>query len=513
MLKNLSLIFLLILSASVSAQNNSDSLYFYNQSLNNLNIDHKSNTYLLSNPISKLGSVELFYNNYSGGYKPVQQAQKNTLVGLYTEGINKFGKFTTSGYFGFTKTWQDSLIWSTKGLEEDHQPYYYGSIKSGSFERIKYNLGGNVSYNLIKDKLYIGGGTNFMYNNSTRSTDPRPEVNSYNIIITPEATYRFKNQYVGLKAKWGYGTEETSISFKNNDFKLSTNGYPDRVNYLIMGYGLYKNNQGVSKPLKRLDKYYGLGLDYILQLSALKLKISLNYDNSKEDFYQDLDNSTNRAYVGLYDTDNLGFSLYADHQTKNTNSQLILKYANQNSNDINTIFYAINYRYIQNIGDIKYLIHFNKNEKTSTELGTSLTYKKVEKNDFATDHLVNYSWLEPTISGALYILPNANHKFYMGLEIGYRKPLSSNLHVDASQENLFTNWIVYPDYTFNTSSAYKVSSEFKYITNKILKQFKTGFSAKASYYTKDKVYQTFSTSKLGLGDNLINVNFSFKLYF
>ena len=58
-----------------------------------------------------------------------------------------------------------------------------------------------------------------------------------------------------------------------------------------------------------------------------------------------------------------------------------------------------------------------------------------------------------------------------------------------------------------------MNDKFKHLKLKILKQFKTGFSAKASYYTKDKVYQTFSTSKLGLGDNLINVNFSFKLYF
>ena len=512
-MKKIFFIFLLSLSVRAYGQSIADSVFFYNQSLNNINIDQKNTTFLIGNSINRLGAAQLFYNNISGGYKKAQQAQKNTIAGLRTEGINKFGRFVTSGYFTFIRTWQDSLAWSTKGLEQDDQPYYYGSIKAGAFERIKYNLGGNLSYNIIKDKLYIGGGINFMHNSSTRSVDPRPEVNSFNISINPEITYHIKKQYIGLKAKWGYGTETNTISFKNQDYKNSTGGYPDRVNYLLMGYGTYNNNQGVTQPLRRLDKYYGLGLNYSGQINSLKLKTSFGYEHQQEDFYQYLENSTNRAYVGYYDTDFLNMYLQFDQEIGSTDNQLSLSFDNQNSNDLNAIFYAINYRYKQNLGTFTYLIHINKNQRLSSEFGFNAVYNEVGKSDYSTAHFLKYSWVEPSLSYALYYLPNKNNKFYSGLELGYRKPKSSSLNIGPNQENLLTYWIAYPNYSYDTSSAYKISGELKYITSSILKQFKTGFTAKTTYYKKDKTYNIFDKAKTNLGNDLLSFNLSINLYF
>lgn len=511
-MKKLVFIFLLSLSATVYAQNSADSVYFYTQSLNNLSIDQQNSTFLISNSIDKTGSAQVFYKNISGGYRTAQQAQKNTIVGLNTEGINKFGRFVTSGYFRFTRTWQDSLAWSTKRLEQDDQPYYYGSIKAGSFKRIKYNLGGNLSYNLIKNKLYIGGGATFMYNSSTRSVDPRPQVNSFYISITPELTYKVKNQYIGLKGKWGYGTETSTISFTNDDYRNSTGGYPNRINYLLMGYGTYKNNQGVSQPLRRLDKYYGLGMNYSGQISSLKVKTTFNYEHQQEDFYQYLENSTNRAYIGYYDSDLINYYVQLDQEIGNLNHQLCLDVNEQNSNDINAIFYAINYRYKQDLKSLKYLIHINKNQKLSPEFGVNAIYKAVKKSDYSADHMMSYSWIEPAINAALYYLPNQENRFYTGIEFGYRKPRNSSLAIGPNQENLFTYWIVYPNYSYDTSSAYKLSGELKYITTNILKQFKTGFAVKATYYKKDKTYNLFEKTKTNLDNDLLNINFSINLY-
>ena len=503
-----------MLSFRAFSQSLNDSSYFYQQAVNSLNTYQANNNFLINNNLNRLGSAKLFYQHNEGGYKPVQQAHRTTLAGVFTEGINKFGRFASSGYFGFTRTWQDSLSWSTKGLEEDDQPYYYGSIKAGNFERIKYQLGGNLAYNLIKDKLYIGGGTKFLYNSSTRSVDPRPEVNTFNITVTPELIYRIKSQYFSIKAKWGYGTEISTISFKNIDYKLSTNGYPDRVNYLIMGYGLYKNNQGVAEPLRRMDKHYGLGFNYSASINKkVKTKAYFDYEHIQKDFYQTLDNSVNRAYTGFYDTDLLRFFLQTDYQSGHINHQFLMNYSNQLSNDINAIFYAINYRYKQNLAQVKYLVHFNKTKKLSPEFGVNAVYKQVAKTDYSTAHYVDYTWLEPTVSAGVYYIPNKANKFYAGLGIAYRKSLEGSLSVGANQQNLFTYWIAYPDYSYHTSSAYKIGGELKYVTSNVLNQFKTGLSVKADYYQKDKIHAFFQTAKTNIGNNLLRVDLSLNLYF
>lgn len=512
-MKKLVIIFLILLSVKAFAQNAADSSYLYQQNADNLMLSQQNSTFLIASPIVRIGIAQFYYRNISGGFRPVQQAQKNVNAGVYSGGIHKFNRFSTTGYFSFNRTWQDSLAWSTKGLEQDDQPYYYGSIKPGAFERQNYKLGGIMNYNLIKDKLYIGSGVTYEYNVATRSVDPRPQVNSFKLILNPEIVYSFHQQYFGLTAKWGYGTERTSIGFKNGDFKNSTTGYPDRVNYLIMGYGLITNNQGVSNPLKRLDKYFGFGANYSGTFGNYNFKSSISYNNIKEDNYQDFDESVNRAYLSYYDTDLVSMFFQIDKKGNRSTQQLSVGYSNQNSNDINIIFYAINYRYLQDLVDFKYLLKFNNQKKFSPEIGLTSSYKKVEKTDYATAHFIDYARLETVLLGNTYFELNKAEELAIGLGVGYRKPLSSHISIPETQQKLFTQAVVFPDYTYNTSSAIKLTGKINYINGKIFKQFKTGISANFSYYNKLESKYLFPTADKQLGSRLFDGSLALNLYF
>jgi len=513
MLKQIIFVILSVLSVQVFAQDRTDSTFFYVQSVNSLNLAQANATFLLAGNFQKLGDASVFYKNYSGGYRTTQQAQKTVNAGLSSSGINTFGRFKVSGYFSFTRTWQDSLAWSTKGLEQDDKPYYYGSIKAGSFERINYQLGGVFSYNLIKDKLFLGGGAEYKFNNTTRSVDPRPDVDTYSLKISPEIIYHFKDQYLGIRTKWGYGTEVTSIGFKNLDYANSTTGYPDRVNYFIQGYGLFSNAQGTTEPLRKLEKSYGLGLNYAGRLSNYKINASLNYQNQKEKFYQLLANSLNRNYLGYYDTDLLEANLQIDKQNTNYRSQLFISYSNQKSNDLNTLFNAVNYRYASSNAKLEYLLQLSPKNRTSPEVGVSTLYSKVDKADYSSDHFVGHTWIEPSISGTLYYKINNRNKLSGNLLVGYRTSIDSHLDIPETQQTIFTNWVVFPDFSYYTSSAYKLGSKFQFISSGIFKQFKTGLTVQGTYYKLNKVETTFPTAKRTLGENFINVNLALNLYF
>jgi hypothetical protein len=512
-LKKLSTLFFILLSVRGFAQQTADSSYFYQQSLENLAISQQNTTFLIANPIQKIGLTKLFYSNSQGGFRLAQQAQQTTNAGVYTEGINKFNRFTTSGSFSFKRTWQDSLAWSTKGLEQDDQPYYYGSIKAGAFERLNYSLNGILTYNLIKNKLYIGSGISYEYNSSTRSVDPRPEVDTYKLILSPELVYHFGSHFIGLNPKWGYGRETTGIGFKNPDFKNSVTGYPDRVNYLIQGYGLITNNQGVTNPLRRSDKYFSIGINYSGNFGNLQLKSAVSYFNQQEDNYQDFPDSPIKVYISYYDTDWITAFAQLNKINENHTQQLSINYSNQNGNDINIIFYAVNYRYMQDQLNVKYFLRLNTKQKFSPEFGVVSNYRKVEKSDYSTAHYINYSKLETSLLVNAYLNFNKNDKLALGIEVGYNKPISNSIDIPAAQQTVFTKGVVFPDYTYNTSSALKLSAHTNFITSSIFKQFRTGISLNGAYYNKLESKYTFTNATHGVGKQFVELGLTFNLYF
>ena len=139
--------------------------------------------------------------------------------------------------------------------------------------------------------------------------------------------------------------------------------------------------------------------------------------------------------------------------------------------------------------------------------------KRVEKTDYATAHFIDYARLETTLLGNAYFELNKAEKLAIGIEMGYRNPLSSHISIPESQQKLFTKEVVFPDYTYNTSSAIKLAGNVNYITGKIFKQFKTGISANISYYNKLESKYLFPTAIKPLGSQLFEGTLALNLYF
>lgn len=513
MLKNLLLILFVLLSVRGYTQSSTDSLYTYEQTKNNIKVAQLNTNFLLNTDINRIGTSLFKYNRENGGYRKAQQAQNTVIGGVRTEGINKFKRFVTSGYFAFSRTWQDSLAWTTKGTEVDEQPYYYGSIKAGKYERFKYQLGGLASYSLIDKKLYIGVGLDYLYNSATRSVDPRPEVNTFELILKPEILYKWKRHTIGVNALWGYGREVTSIGYKNVMFNTGSNGYPDRKNYLIQGYGFVTDNQG-NDPLRRFDRHYGIGLSYSTSINSYLLKTSLNYKTTLEDNFKIFSNSIRRSYLSFYDTEKLSFFLGIDKATPKFEHQLLLNYDRQQAEDLNIIFYAVNYKYAANQFNLSYLFKHNQSAVFQKEFGVKLNYNQTQRDDLATDHHVDYSSIEPSLVANLYFKLKNKDRFSTGVDVGQRLPQRQFLSVPANQVHVFTTGVVYPDYYYYNSKVLRTSLKASYVTANVFSKFNAGINLGLDYYRANLPNETISTmAHRKPDDSFLRYNLSLNLYF
>lgn len=513
MFKKLLLILLTLLPVRGYSQSSADSLYFYEQANKNIALAQTNSNFLLNTDVARTGTSLFAYNNANGGFRKAQEAQITEKGGVRTEGISKFDRFITSGYFSFYRTWQDSLAWTTKGLEVDEQPYYYGSIKAGKYERFKYKLGGLASYNLIKNKLYIGTGLDYMYNSATRSVDPRPEVNTFHFTLKPEILYKWHSHTIGINALWGYGTEVTSITYKNDMYSTGSNNYIDRKAYLVQGYGFVTDNQGTD-PLYRLNKNYGIGVSYSTYFNNYSLKTSFNYLSIWEDNYKDFSSSANKSYISFYDIEKLNYLLQIDKIQPKYEQQFTLQYNTQQAHDLNIIFYAINYKYNSNHFNLNYLFKHNQSPSFQKEFGVRFNYEGIQKDDLSTDHHIKYTSIEPALLANLYFKLKSKDRLKMGIDIAQRLPQEKFLYVPDNQIHVFTKGVVFPDYYYYNSKVLTTSINANYITANVFSKFKVGISANVSYYKANLPSETISTTTYYKpGNSFLSYNMSFNLYF
>jgi hypothetical protein len=499
----------MLLSVSCFAQL-TDSIYLYRQSENKIGRVYRNATHLLGTSVTKLGVAGIRLDYFDGHFRKAQEAETQTSGTIATKGVTEFGRFKASGYFDFSRIYQDSLAWTTKGTEIDAQPYYFGSIKAGKYERSSYELGGILSYGLIPEKLFISNGIEYSYRSSTRSVDPRPAVNNFKLILKPELTYQLANQFIGLQGKWGYGREDFALGYKNRDY--SNGGYPDRVNYMIYGYGLIQISAGTERN-RRDERHKGLALNYSGTFNKVDLKASAGYQTWHDENAYVTENSIKNNLIGTFDMDIWRADILLSSTGTKHEQQVSLQAGFLSGEDRRVLYDAVNYRYDQQILNIEYLFHLNHVRRFSTEYGGFVNYEKLEKEDYISAHYVNTNVIEPGLSGTVYLKTTKNNLFSFTAKASYRVPLKNELNVPGFQENVFSRGVVYPDYAYATSRAVPFFGKIQYISNNLFKQFRSGISIGAVCVSKleDGIVQ--ASTAYTPGNQRLSANLSLNLYF
>lgn len=479
---------LLIYCSATLAQGNlkADSVLFYKQGQIETEFATSSASQLIHSPYKKIGSAALTGNYTTGHYRLPQQAEYDGAAKFSTFGISTFSRFKTSGFFSYSRTWQDSLAWTTKGLEADAQPYYFASQKSGKYLRQKYQLGGVLSYALIEDRLFIGTGINYLYNHATRSVDPRPSVKTFNLALSPEISYRFKNSTLGIFYKKGYGNEYVGITYKNRDFATAggENGaYPERINYLISSFTYDEAKQsGSESSLERDEKFLGWGGHYSINTKKWSIQNTLAYNlASEKSLYIKTTRLRDTLRVAEFQLENKQFTSLITHKGNVARRLIKLNVQLDDGDDFNYELGGRNYEYKNYTYSVHFLNLLWKYKKITPEYGISVTYVKNSKEDFGTEHYAAYEYLKLGLMAGIYT-QNRRHNFSVAVSPSYRKSLKSQVReIPIDQLTAFTHGVVFPNQYYWATDAADITLNANYISKTLITQFPIGFSLQTNY--------------------------------
>jgi len=505
-------IFFITLYAGAFAQKQApaDSVYWFEQSLRKIANAQQNAAALLQSNYEKVSTVSLAYQLQNGHFRTSQIAENDRNVAFNSSGISTLGRFKMSGYFNFMRTWQDSLAWTMQGLPNDATPYYFAAGKAGKYQRINYNFGGLLSYSIIKDKLYLAAGVDYLFNTASRSVDPRPNIQTFQLDMKPQVLYKTGRHLLGVGLNLGYGKEDNSVNYTSTQFAQGQ-AYPDRVNYLMMGYGAYKNVGAYN--LKRKVSNTGFGFNYGYKKETTYINGALNYKHNVEKNIRTLDLSANKNSFGTFSFNNYSGTLLAGFKSKNYQNQLQADVDLQSGSDKNDVEYGgkRNYVYKKQYAAFNYIALKQSASATNAEFGLNLIYSTIDKRDIAANIASTFAYLQPGVSGGLYHLYNNQSKLSVALKPALRLPAGNKVNVPVT-DNVFANHVVYPNYTYWSSTVAVLGFNARYITAQWFKDV-NGVTINANYFNTLSTGPDYATTTFMPSGHRLDVTLGFNLYF
>jgi len=502
----------LFTGAFAQQQGPADSIYLFTQDVRKINDAQQNGASLINSNTQNMSVVSLNYNIQQGHFRTSQTAESGHAVSLQSSGIKNLGRFKVAGYFNFERSWQDSLAWTLQGVPDQATPYYFAAGKAGPYERLNYNFGGLLSYGLIKDKLYLAAGADYFYNTASRSVDPRPSIQTFMFTINPQILYKTGHHVIGGEFILGYGKENNNVAYKNRQYGGQSQDYPDRINYLVIGYGT-KKEVGASK-LKRINHTTGFGLNYAFKDEHAYLNAGLNYKKENQDNTDGIDYSASSKKYGTFILNNYNARLLGGLKTALYQHQLQIFIQSQNGYDHNYSEYngLSNYKYNHQSLAAYYSVLKNSVSLRKTEFGLNVSYDKVDKKDLASNISSVFSYIQPGVSGTFYNSFKDKSRLSLTLMPALRLPAGNQVNVLVIN-NVLANNIIYPDYTYWSSTAGVLNLNTKYMSSHLFKDINSGISLNAVYINSLKGGTNYQVSDFTPSKNRLDLTLSFNLYF
>jgi len=497
--------------AFAQQQNPADTVYLFSQNARQLQEAQQNAAALITTQYNDVSTLSLAYNLQNGHFRTAQTAEKGRDISFKSSGISTLGRFKVAGYFNFVRTWQDSLAWTMQGYTDEVTPYYFAAGKAGKYDRLNYNFGGLMSYSLIKDKLYLATGATYLYNTASRSVDPRPSVQTFQLNLTPQILYKIGKQVFGAALNLGYGKEQNTVAYRNIDYAGGTI-YEDRINYLVMGYG--QTTPYGAGSFRRKNNISGFGINYAYNDTNAYLSTALNYTHNYQDNFISLDASTDKNRFGILRLNSYSGKVLTgvkrgayQHQF-----QVLVLWQKGHDNNYSEVKGLSNYKYSHQNVSFNYSILKVSASAKKTELGLNIIYDNVNKKDLGSNISSTFGYVQPGLNGTLYSSFKNNSRLAVSLSPGVRLPIRNKAKVPVTT-NVFANNIIYPDLTYWSSTAGVLGFNVRYITPRILKNVNSGISFNANYINALSLGTNYQTGKFIPGKQRIDLTLSFDMYF
>jgi hypothetical protein len=488
----------------------SDSIYLYDQTCRQQQWAHLSTTHLLFRDFKNVARAQLYAGKAQGSFRRSQEAYKQKVAGFHTDGIKNIGRFTLAGQFDFEKTWEDSAAWWNDGEYNEAQPYYFFAGKAGAYEKQLYNLSATITYNLWKNKLYIGTGGEYRYHWTTRSVDPRPEVKAFATTLRPEITWRHKQQLIGAGFVWGRGSDEINISYKNRNYS-GNQTFIERNNFMSLGFGYIGK---MKYNLARYNETSGFFAHYANRFKNWELQAGGGYELWQQDIT--LDAASTRGKYDLYallQKEKTHGSLLLNRTGPKSRQQWEINFTTQSVLNWASEFNATSYQYTANEVSITYRQIWAKSAGIDIEIGAGGHFKDQFREDVVAAHVHQFRVVTPHVFAAIYRRAPGKSPLSFSIMPFYRHTLNNEISVPATQENYFTRGVVYTDYLYWQKNSLGFSTQFNYMQKEKPKRYRVGGTVRVKWQQATSAAHTELPALYIPSGNRWSASASLNLYF
>lgn len=519
-IKFLLYLFVFIIPFSVCAQTVSDgrdmkraitSNQFYADSTSQQMFNFaKSSSYYLNNLMpDHISKAAMSYQYDRGLYNASQNATSLQSNKIETEGTIKLGTIKLFGGFSYRKSYEDSTRFAHQTRSNTSTPYYFGSPAYVHYERNVYDFKTMANKNFFSEKLSVAAGADYKVGSHFSTNDPRGGIGEYQFNLMLSLGYQIsKITKVGAAIRHGYGQERINIAYKNPRYYESSS-FPMYYNHLINGYG---ESRPVLNERRYNDDQTRNGADIYVDITtanAGNFHLSGRYIAENQDYL--FGNGSGFTTYAKYNLKATVGNLLWTKKIRNLSLSALINYISKNGEDYNIDFKANNYKYLSNNLSAKFFVT-TLQEKNQFNHFIGVEQLDEERVDGIKGNDVFYKNLLLSAGSGWRRNPDDAHYFALNLTATYKMPLDDRFAVLQTNEAYFTQYVIYHDYLYNTSSFIggNLAAEYGFPLFKVMQ---ASFKINAGYLQKIDEKIINRTIVSAPGKDRFSSNISLNLYF
>lgn len=395
---------------------------------------------------SNYSNVTAGYQLQDGNYCRPQEGQKETILGVSSEGFINLGNALVWGAFEFLQKnltdagYNASIADPFRGM-----PYYVADSHLSKWRNQYYDLKFKASTPLLKHHWAFGLGGGYQATLAAKQRDPRVDTRFYRLELIPGMMYQVNESHkLGASLKYSSIKEDSRMS--------NVNLYVDQDYYLLYGLGTAVKGIGSGVTTNYVGDCWGGTVQYNYTANTFNLLLEGTYEVKAETVEQSFTNP--KKIAGVKDKiAQVGVTAVQNGRTY-TNF-LKLSYRNEHIDGIQYISQRDNSEtqqgwmdlhknirstYKTQTASLTYILSKNNGVEYNWKLEVGVDYQKQDDKYLMPQSVQNAENILYLLGGKKnFVLGNRlNRRLLVDLHVAYNQNLSGTYHYGGSHADYLT---------------------------------------------------------------------------
>lgn len=438
---------------------------------------------------TNFSNLNVSYNLQDGNFHRPQEGEKESTIGVSSEGFMNLKSALVWGAFSFQQKnltdagYNASITDPFRGM-----PYYIIDEHQSDWRNQYYDLRFRASTPLLNNRWALGIEGIYQASLAAKQRDPRVDTRFYTLKIVPGITYQWNEVHrIGLSLSYESIKEDSRMENENSDI--------DQTYYML--YGLGTAVQGIGSG--RTSNYYGdlIGgaLQYHFQSQAWNVLLEGSYKVRAENVEQSFTSPKKDAGVkektfqltgtAYRQGENYSHYLKAGYLNRDMDGiQFVSKYDNTESLDGWEVLYkSIRSTYQTQTASVDYALMRNRGNEYNWKLEAGVAYGKQEDEYLLPNSVKKSENLFVNLGGKKNFVVGSkmNNRLLIDIHAAYKKNLSGEYQYGGSHADYISvTGLETADANYLNSDWHRIGASLTY--SQLVKQgVKTNFFVKAAF--------------------------------